>query len=118
MAVVAQPKVNGEWETTQVLTAHLEHMIVDAGTNVAVTGYAVTEDANTGAVLSSVKNPGEQLLETIQSVCNIVIAENASATVWHVAAEINGLSNADIEAALVEAGFAGASVTFGTYTVA
>ena len=108
MAVVAQTKVNGQVETTQVLTAYLEHMIVDAGANVATTGY----DAN------GVVQPGEVMFEALQSVCNIVIAENPSATVWHVAAEINGLSNADIEAALVDAGFTGASVTFGTYTVA
>lgn len=118
MTVVAQPKVNGAFETTQVLTAHLTHMVVDAGVNVAVTGYTVTGNVDLGTVTSSVKTAGEELIELISDVTNIVIAENPSANVWHMAVEVNGLSNTDIANVINSSDtFGAATVTFGTYSV-
>lgn len=116
MAQIGQPKVHGAFETTQVLTAHLTHMIVDAGVNVAVTGYTVT-GAN-GSITASTKNAGEELIELISDVTNVVIANNASANVWHMAVETNGLSNSDIANVINgSTTFGSATVVFGTYTV-
>ena len=107
---MAQTKANGGVTAGQQLTGHLEHYIIDAGVDVSVTGYDTA---------TNLPQPGEELFQLISDVTNVVIAENASANVWHVAVEINGLSTTDI-ANVINASttFSGATVTAGTYTVA
>lgn len=107
--MAGQVRANGGVASSfQLMTAHLEHYIVDAGANVAVTGFDASGDPQ----------PGEELFQLISDVTNVVIAENASANVWHVAVEINGLSTTDIANVInSSATFSAATVTAGTYTV-
>ena len=105
---MAQVRVNGAFAADQFLTGHLEHYIVDAGANVEATGFDVNGDPE----------PGEELMELINDVTNIVIAENPSTNIWHVAVEVNGLSNTDIANVInTSATFGNATVTAGVYTV-
>jgi hypothetical protein len=106
---MAQTKVNGAVSGSfQVIAGHLAHYIIDAGANVEVTGFDV----------NGAPEAGEELFQLISDVTNVVIAENASANVWHVAVEINGLSTTDVANVInASATFSGATVTAGTYTV-
>ena len=105
---MAQVRVNGAFAAGQFLTGHLEHYIVDAGANVSVTGFDSNGDPEAG----------EELMQLISDVTNVVIAENASANVWHIAVEVNGLSTTDIANVINGSStFSGATVTAGTYTV-
>lgn len=107
--MAGQVRANGGVSAFQNLSGHLEHYIIDAGLNVATTGFDASGDPQ----------PGEELFQLISDVTNVVIAENASANVWHVAVEINGLSTTDVANVINgSATFSTATVTAGTYTVA
>ena len=108
--MAGQVRVNGGVASSfQLMTAHLEHYIIDAGLDVSTTGFAA----------DGTPEAGEELFQLISDVTNVVIAENASANVWHVAVEINGLSTTDVANVINgSTTFSAASVTAGTYTVA
>jgi hypothetical protein len=108
--MAGQVRENGSVSAFQNLSGHLEHYIIDAGKDVSVTGYDTA---------TNLPQPGEELFQLISDVTNVVIAENASANVWHVAVEINGLSTTDVANVINgSATFSTATVTAGTYTVA
>ena len=107
--MAGQVRANGGVSAFQNLSGHLAHYIVDAGLDVSTTGFDGNGDPEAG----------EELFQLISDVTNVVIAENPSANVWHVAVEINGLSNTDVANVINASGtFSGATVTAGTYTVA
>lgn len=108
--MAGQVRVNGAVAGSfQTMTASLNHYVVDAGLAANVTGFQA----------DGTPEVGEELFQLISDVTNVVIAESASANVWHMAVEINGLSTTDVANVInASATFSAATVTAGTYTVA
>lgn len=107
---MAQDRVNGSVASGQFLTGSLTHYIVDevdGAANIASFGWT------TGTA-----NPGEVVVEGISTIVNPVIVESANSQVMYFAAEVEGHTAADIQAAVRDVtGYANITVTEGTYTV-
>lgn len=105
---MAQPKVNGTVAEFQALTAHLTYLVIDE-----VDGATDISD------FSTVQGNAEAVLNAIGTVANPVIVESANARVMYAAVEINGASTSDMANAInALSGFANATVTAGSFTVA
>ena len=108
---MAQVKVNGAVADGQFLTADLAYFIVDdvsGAANISQYGYT-----------AGVKNAGEKLVHMLETVGTLVILENVSANVAHIAIEAApGIAAADIQTALrTDSDFSAATVAPGTFTV-
>jgi hypothetical protein len=105
-------RVNGQVEPDQFLTANLDYFIVDevdGAANIASFGYDGSGDPN----------PGEEVIQALQTVANPVIIESGNARVMYVAVEIDGVSATDMANAInSRAAFANATVTAGSFLVA
>jgi hypothetical protein len=102
-----QTRVNGAVTPGQFLTGALTHLIVDE-----VDGTA--NIANFGFTAGSA-DPGEKMVQAIQTVAAPVILQSGNARVMYVAVEFPGVDAADVQTAVRAAGFANATVTAGVY---
>lgn len=121
--VVGQVRVNGGADKgldgstpngavkTQFLTGHLGHVEITADEgNVDISEFGF---ASNGA-----PKAGEELLQLFSSVANPVIFQSVDDNVMHVAYEVNGVSAAQIAAAInSSATFANVTVVNGVYSV-
>jgi hypothetical protein len=104
-----QTRVNGAVAGGQFLTGALTHLIVDV-----VDGGATANIANFGFTAGAA-DPGEKMVQAIQTVAAPVILQSGNARVMYVAVEFPGVDAADVQTAVRAAGFANATVTAGTY---
>jgi hypothetical protein len=108
------PRVNGQVQADQFLTAELNFFVVSAGANAVGNVNAFGYEAN-GA-----PKAGESAVLALQTVANPVIIEAANATTLFVATELGGVSASVMQAALRAAlpdNFPNATVALGTLSV-
>lgn len=105
-------RVNGGVEADQFLTAVLDYFIideVDEAANIASFGFDGNGDPN----------PGEEVIQALQTVANPVIIESANARVMYIAVEVDGVSASDMANAInARDTFGNATVTAGSFVVA
>jgi hypothetical protein len=104
-----QTRVNGAVTPGQFLTGALTHLIVDV-----VDAGAAANIANFGFTAGAA-DPGEKMVQAIQTVAAPVILQSGNARVMYVAVEFPGVDAADVQTAVRAAGFANATVTAGVY---
>lgn len=108
---MAQTRVNGGVADGQFMTADLAYFIIDdvnGSANIASYGYTAGN-----------KNAGEKMVHILETVGTLVILENISSNVAHVAMEAApGIAAADIQTALrTDSDFSAATVTAGSFVV-
>lgn len=105
---MAQTKVNGTVAEYQALTGNLTHLVIDE-----------VDAATDISDFTTVSGNAEAVLNAVATVANPVIVESGNARVMYVAVETNGSNTAAMAAAINGlSGFANATVTSGSYTVA
>lgn len=110
---MAQNRVNGSAADAQFLSGALAYFTVDA------VSTAATANLSARGFTAGSPDPGQKMINLIQTVCSPVIIEGANSRVIYIAVEAApGVTAAQIQAAIrTETAFATSTVTSGSFSV-